>query len=126
MSQRGFWTCQRVENKLRCGFVNPNRKRRCGWCGKPRPARKRPAHLSALKLPYEHYVQINGGERCGICGAEPKPGRRLDRDHEHKGVGYARGLLCWSCNRQLKHTSTVEWLRAAAAYLERADARRAA
>jgi hypothetical protein len=116
---RGFWTCQRRKGGERCAWVNPNRKRKCEQCGKPRPPRKRPMHMSALALSYDYYVQINGGEHCGICGAEPKPGRRLDRDHEHKGVGTPRGLLCWSCNRQLKHTSTVEWLRAAAAYLER-------
>jgi hypothetical protein len=123
---KGFWTCQRVSGGVKCGCPNSNRRRKCRECGKPRPPRKRPMHMSALALPYEHYVQINGGERCGICGAAPKPGRRLDRDHEHKGVGTPRGLLCWSCNRQLKHTSTVEWLRAAAAYLERANTRRAA
>lgn len=123
---KGFWTCTRVENKLRCGFVNPNRKRRCGWCGKPRPARKRPAHMSALSLPYDYYIRINGGELCGICGRPPKPGRRLDRDHCHKGVGTPRGLLCTECNRWLREFMTVEWLRAAAAYLERVDSREAA
>lgn len=120
------WTCQRVTSGVKCGHVNAARKRNCGHCQKPRPARKRPAHMSALALPYAYYVEINGGERCGICGAPASPNRKLDRDHEHKGVGFARGLLCWSCNRQLKHTSTVTWLRAAADYLERAEDRRAA
>ena len=121
---RGSWTCQRVTGGIKCGAGNPNRNRKCKTCGKTRPARKRPAHMSALSLPYEYYVEINGGEHCGICGLPPSPNRKLDRDHEHKGVGFARGLLCWSCNRQLKHTSTASWLRAAAAYLERAEARR--
>lgn len=79
--------------------------------------------MSALDVPYEHYVELNGGEYCGICGKTPEPGKRLHRDHEHKGVGRPRGLLCFPCNLQLKHTSTVEWLRAAAAYLERVEAR---
>lgn len=117
---KGFWTCQRHSGGIKCGHVNPNRFQKCQTCGKRRPPRQRPAHLSALSLPYEYYREINGGERCGICGREPQPGKRLHRDHEHKGVGKPRGLLCFQCNQQLKHTSTVEWLRAAAEYLERA------
>jgi hypothetical protein len=123
---KGVWTCQRVTERVKCGHLNPNRKRKCERCGKTRPARKRPAHMSALDLPYEYYVQINGGEHCGICGRVPDPGKKLHRDHEHKGVGFARGLLCFPCNLQLKHTSTVTWLHGAAAYLERAESRRAA
>lgn len=62
-------------------------------------------------------------ERCGICGAPPKS-RRLDRDHEHKGQGRPRGLLCaFPCNTGLKDWMTPEWLRAAADYLEAAEAR---
>jgi hypothetical protein len=77
--------------------------------------------MAALDLPYEHYVQLNGGvEACGICGKPPRPGRRLDRDHDHK-TGRPRGLLCWSCNRQLRTWATVTWLKAAAAYLERSS-----
>ena len=123
---KGYWTCQRVTAGARCGHVNPNRRRKCERCQKTRPVRQRPAHTSALDLPYDYYVAINGGEVCGICGTRPAPGKKLHRDHEHKGVGFPRGLLCFPCNLQLKHSSTVEWLRAAAAYLERADARREA
>jgi hypothetical protein len=78
--------------------------------------------MAALDLTYEQYIEINGGEFCGICGKVPS-GRRLDRDHEHSGAGRARGLLCWSCNRQLRTWATVEWLRSAADYLERAEAK---
>ena len=121
MSRARTWTCRRVTAGVPCGRVNGSRKRKCGRCGKPRPARKRPAHMAALDLSYEHYVELNGGEHCGICGKPPSPGRRLDRDHEHSGAGRPRGLLCWSCNRQLRTWATVEWLRAAAAYLERIE-----
>jgi hypothetical protein len=62
MSHRGFWTCQRRSLGVKCGHRNPNRKRNCAWCKKPRPARKRPAHMSALALPYDYYVQLNGSE----------------------------------------------------------------
>lgn len=112
------WTCRRQTEGVICGQVNQGKFRKCITCQKPRPARKRPAHMAALDLPYEHFVQINGGEFCGICGAERKPEKRLDRDHDHR-TGLPRGLLCWSCNRQLRTWSTVEWLLAAAAYLQR-------
>lgn len=79
--------------------------------------------MAALDLSYEQYIELNGGEFCGICRKRPD-GRRLDRDHEHSGDGHARGLLCWACNRQLRTWATVEWLLAAAAYLIRANARR--
>jgi hypothetical protein len=82
--------------------------------------------MSALALSYEYYVALNGGERCGICGTEPKPGRRLHRDHEHVGVGRPRGLLCFRCTAALRPYMDLAWLRAAVAYLERVETRRAA
>jgi hypothetical protein len=118
------WTCQRQANGVKCRAVNPKRLQKCHVCGKRRPASKPPAHMSALKLPLAYYVEINGGERCGICGKSPKPGEKFHRDHEHKGVGFARGLLCFPCNSALRPYMTLEWLRAAVAYVERAEARR--
>lgn len=123
---KGQWTCTRVEHKIRCGHKNPNRKQKCAWCGKRRTPRKKPAHMRALDLSYEQYIELNGGEHCGICGRPPWSGRKLDRDHEHKANGFARGLLCWSCNRQLRTWATEEWLLNAAAYLRRAESRREA
>jgi hypothetical protein len=124
---RGFWTCQRQSGGVKCRATNPNRVQKCTRCGKRRPKRERPAHLSALSLSYEYYVLLNGGDHCGICGRERTPSDpKLHRDHEHKGVGTPRGLLCFPCNLQLKHTSTAKWLRAAADYLERVEARRSA
>lgn len=116
---KGFWLCQRQTKGVKCRASNPNRKQICNRCGKKRPARKRPAHMSALALSYDYYTSINGGERCGICGKPPTPGRRLDRDHCHKGVGTPRGLLCVRCNKHLHGWMEPEWLRAAATYLER-------
>jgi hypothetical protein len=71
---KGYWTCQRSSGGVKCGHRNPNRKRNCEWCKKPRPVRKPPAHMSALSLPYEYYLEINGGPQCGICGKLPAPG----------------------------------------------------
>lgn len=114
------WTCQRTTAGVPCKHVNPKRKHLCEKCGKRRPATKRPAHMAALDLPYEHYVEINGGDFCGICGLPPSPVRRLDRDHDHK-TGRPRGLLCHAHNRMLRYGMTPEVLRAAADYLERAE-----
>ena len=112
------WTCQRRANRVKCGHVNDGRKRKCEICLKPRPARK--TVRSQVKLPYEAFIEINGGEHCGICGrGRPESGRRLQRDHDHK-TGKPRGLLCFHCNRQLRTWMTVEWMQAAIRYLERA------
>jgi hypothetical protein len=70
-----------------------------------------------LDRPYAWWAE-RFGERCGICGAEPKPGKKLHRDHDHR-TGVARGLLCFSCNRGLPHYATLEWLDRARAYLAR-------
>jgi hypothetical protein len=97
-------------------------KQKCVRCGASRPAPRKPAHTAALNDPYDEWVR-RYGERCGICGAEPKT-RRLDRDHDHR-TGRARGLLCPLCNRMLNNR-TAAWLRAAADYLDRADRMEAA
>lgn len=104
-----------------CLTANPARNRRCGACKKALPKRRRPAHLKALDVPYETYVEINGGELCGVatCGRGPSAKRKLDRDHDH-ATGKPRGLLCSSHNRFLHSRVTPEELRACADYLERA------
>ena len=75
------WTCRRVSQSVPCGHRNPPRTRKCRQqCGKPRPARRRPAHLQALDADYAAYVELNGGNRCGIlrpptvlASARPRP-----------------------------------------------------
>ena len=104
-----------------CLSVNGSRKRKCGACNKARPKRRRPTHLKALTLTYEQYVELNGGDHCGIttCERGPSPTRRLDRDHDHK-TGKPRGLLCVRHNRMLDSRTSPTELRACADYLERA------
>jgi hypothetical protein len=113
------WTCQRVSAGQTCRHLNPSRAKKCGACGKFRPAKRRPEFVA---LDYAAYIALSGGEHCGICGAHPN-GRRLDRDHDHS-TGQPRGLLCRVCNRTLStrfgFPLTPQWLRAAADYLERA------
>lgn len=126
MTQARGWTCRRVSESHVCGHHNQPRTRKCARCNKPRPPRRRPAHILILAtLDYDGFVAINGGtEACGICGA-PRRRRRHDRDHDHL-TGAPRGLLCFRCNRHLPAWITPAWLRAAAAYLERAGQRKAA
>ena len=111
------WRCQRVTQGSKCGHVNAPRKRKCARCGKPRPARRKPAHMAALEADYAAFVALNGSDHCAICGRPPSARRRLDRDHDH-ATGRARGLLCARCNRGLPSWITPAWLRAAANYLE--------
>lgn len=115
-----YWTCQRIRDGKRCGQRNEKIKQRCTTCGAPRPAARKPKHLVALNAPYEHYVELNGSERCALC-LRPPGTRRLHRDHDH-ATGKPRGLLCPRCNRALPHWVTPNWLRAAADYLDRAAA----
>ena len=57
---------------------------------------------------------------CAICGREPKPGKRLYTDHDHK-TGRVRGRLCFTCNYRLLGRGALGMAhihRAAADYLE--------
>lgn len=117
------WRCRRVKAGVACGTLNLRVKQRCTTCGGPRPVRKQPAHRAALdEMTYVQCV-AEFGEQCGICGAPPGT-RRLHRDHEHKGSGAVRGLLCFRCNTALRVYLTLDWLRSAVAYLERFEDRR--
>ncbi len=117
------WTCQRQTGGVVCKHVNPSKRTKfCAACGKERPPTKRVSHLAVLDLPYSWWVE-QFGERCGICGAEPKPGERLYKEHEHVGDGFARGLACFQCNRKLGNKK-LAWMRQALAYLERAEERK--
>lgn len=118
------WTCQRQSNGVVCRHVNPPRKRNCEQCGKRRPPRKRPAHLAVLETTTYEECVARFGERCGICGSRPKPGKKLHRDHEHKDGGEIRGLLCFRDNSALRSYMTIDWLRNALAYLEAYEARK--
>lgn len=105
------WTCRG------CKTRNTGRTQKCA-CGRKRPPRRKPSHMAALELPYEAYIELNGGEFCAICGCGRPARRRLDRDHDHR-TGAPRGLLCHRHNRLLAKDWTPELLRAAADYLER-------
>ncbi len=54
--------------------------------------------------------------RCAICGREPKPGKRLAVDHDHK-THRVRGLLCFTCNRYKVAKNDALSAQAVVAYL---------
>lgn len=121
MARARGWTCNRQMAGVKCRTHNPPRTRKCRLCSKPRPKRVRPKHMAALQQDYAAFVAINGGkDECGICGRKPNGVRRLHRDHSHK-TGKPRGVLCFRDNSALRSYMTVEWLRAALAYLERTE-----
>lgn len=109
------WTCRD------CGQYHSSKQvRKCQGCGKERPKTRKPKHMAALELPYEAFIEANGGvEVCGICERGPQESRKLDRDHSHK-TGEPRGLLCWRHNRGLQYfNDDPELLAAAISYLQR-------
>lgn len=110
---------QRTWKCAGCGTRNPRRKQNCAGagCKRKRPKPRKPAHKKILEVPYELWSKAYG-DNCNICGAEPKPNKRHDRDHDHAS-GAARGVLCSTCNRRLTNRITPEWLEKAAEYLRR-------
>jgi hypothetical protein len=127
--RKAFWICDRRTAGVKCATRNPNIKQLCGTCGKRKPKRVPKKHMGALDNDYEHYIQINGGEHCGICGVTRAqtndPSRKLDRDHVHtpSGLGIARGLLCRKCNMKFTYKMSHEWVHALDAYVTRVEQR---
>lgn len=78
--------------------------------------KKHRALLDAARPFYELMLAYQNGV-CALCGRYPSELRRLDIDHDHKGM-FIRGLLCVRCNRGLAGWMTPEWLRNAADYLD--------
>lgn len=95
------WMCRS------CRSMNEPRKRKCQACGRKRPVKRQPKHMAA-KLSYEEHERRNGGPNCGICGKEPKPGKKHARDHDHRRIR-PRGLLCFRCNAAVRAYMTLEW-----------------
>jgi len=63
-------------------------------------------------------MMVRQGYRCAICKRKPE---RWDVDHNHDHGG-VREALCHGCNSGLGwFADRADWLRAAAAYIERHD-----
>ena len=81
-----------------------------------------------FNLTVEEWEKINQYQAllCAICGKPQKSGRRLATDHDHRGQGIIRGLLCGTCNRALgrmertwdKNTDVVLMLERMALFLK--------
>jgi hypothetical protein len=87
-----------------------------------RRTKRRTDHQRLLDMArpiYDRMLADQGGT-CALCPRLPSPKRRLDIDHDHKGM-FVRGVLCHRCNRNLPTWVTVEWLENAIAYLEKGD-----
>lgn len=67
---------------------------------------------------YDELLESQGGG-CAICGRPPSAKRKLDMDHDHRGM-YIRGLLCIRCNRAIHSWMDEEWMASATTYLRKA------
>jgi len=68
------------------------------WFGIPAPSKGGPHGLAGI-AEYEKRLAEQGGV-CAICKRPPKPGKRLNVDHNHRTLK-CRGLLCGPCNGRL-------------------------
>lgn len=70
------------------------------------------------KEDYDDLLEWQGGG-CAICHRVPKKGEKLLAQDHHHASGEIRGLLCSACNVAIGYLAEdLEWLRAAADYLE--------
>jgi hypothetical protein len=124
------WTCPKCKRKNEVRTSS----RKCAFgCGQTKPKPRVPKHARVLQeVRYPEAarlsVEIHGGElhACGCCG-RPKPENgNHDRDHGHReneaSFGKIRGLGCFRCNNIVLRGLTVNELRQALDYLERAEA----
>lgn len=123
-----YWLCQG------CGTRNERRKIKCANpdCNRRRPKKRVPKHARTLRdHPYPVYEQlsreIHGGEpdSCRVCGRPRHERMNHHRDHDHV-TGLPRGVVCYQCNALMPRLLTLERARQVVAYLERAEAYRAA
>ena len=71
------WTCQRQSKGVKCGQWNQARRQKCYACSEAEASEAEAgAHAGARDEKHEDYIVLNGGEFCGICGKEWKPGQR--------------------------------------------------
>lgn len=128
--------CKKGHDIFKTGTVNVGKNKMCALC------RWSTYILRTYGLTVEEYLEIyelqNG--KCAICHKELMPhpslginkeGKRIEIDHKHTPKKLkpqplkrdtVRGLLCGGryagCNRKLGHVDNIEWLKAAAIYLE--------
>ena len=93
--------------------------------GKKRAANRKYHLKRTYGLTLEEYDRTlaEQGGGCAICGRPPREDSSLHVDHCHR-TSAVRGILCFRCNNALGDLDhDVDLLRAAVAYLERAEVR---
>lgn len=63
-------------------------------------ARKRERQAKKYGLTVAQLDRLEAEPQCNICGRNPRPGKHLYTDHDHK-TGRVRGRLCFTCNYRL-------------------------
>ena len=129
--KRPYWTCRRCGHRNERAHVKCRGTKRSGEpCTARRPLKREPKHAHPLRNGRAEFERLNivvhgcGPDGCAICGKSlDKPGTG-QRDHAHFDGGYARGLLCWYCNKTLglieRGKEGEEWMRRALDYVKRA------
>lgn len=81
-------------------------------------ASRKAEHAALLKKSRPFYFDMLDAQLgvCAICGRAPSIKRKLDTDHDHKGM-FIRGLLCHRCNRHIPTWMTAAWCYSAGDYL---------
>ena len=128
---RPYWTCRRCGYRNERAHVKCRGEKRSGEpCTARRPPKREPKHAHPLRNGRAMFEELNRTVHkcpsfaCAICGKMlDKPGTG-QRDHAHFDGGYARGLLCWYCNKTLgmieRGKDGEEWMRRALDYVRRA------
>lgn len=116
---------RKTRMRCSCGYQYPgdSRRRTCPECGAARKPKHRAKHKAALDHSLDVFVAANDGyQGCWVCRELGiHMGGPLQRDHEHKGNGRPRGLLCVFHNRKLGAAYTLELVNAYAKYLGRTE-----
>lgn len=123
------FSCRPCTRESRNAWRQRNRDRMCAYSRKWRASNRATRNATDRAKRHglephqvEALVRAQGG-RCAICSRVY--GSALVVDHCHE-TGAVRGMLCHQCNRGLGQLrDSLELVRAAADYLERARAARA-
>ena len=99
-------------------------------CTSRRPIKREPKHAHPLRNGRAEFAALNFivhgvlADECAICGKRLDQPGTGQRDHAHFDGGYARGLLCWYCNKTLglieRGKDGEEWMRRALDYVRKA------
>lgn len=133
-NERGEKQCRTCLVWLHLDMFHRNASAQDGLQGHCRGCARDAQRKTLYRLPRGRYAEMlaSQGGACAICKQTDATGLTLSIDHDHaccpdsaESCGQCvRGLLCTACNHGLgKFRDSPEFLRAAAAYLDRHAAR---